>query len=385
MNHMSTIKCVIWQDNACSELYRKIIDQMYSPVLEKLTGSRIETVAYLSAERKEEKNGFPVIGAEELGRGYVTGEYQIIVIPIQNHIDHSSLTSVFALCGIRMEDVYLAPRLSDDVLSEQKLSSLLTPYESAKYLPYLEFHVADQCNLNCKACEHYSGLVEEEVFPDFEKFRRDLNQLHRFIEDIGVIRVLGGEPLLNPELPAYLELVRQVYPQTLLRIVTNGLLLFSAEDAFFDAVRGSDTEICISYYPPLQKRKNELEALLAEKQVRFVFSLLINEFTKKQVLEAHENPVRSFLQCNQAHCNNLYDGKVAACFLPFTTKYFNRYFGKSLPEDGAVDLYEEDMTTERLKRALNTPLQRCAYCTSPVPIAWDVIGTPSALSDWVIS
>jgi hypothetical protein len=86
----------------------------------------------------------------------------------------------------------------------------------------------------------------------------------------------------------------------------------------------------------------------------------------------------------QAHCNNLYDGKIAACFLPFTTKYFNAEFAQNLPEDGALDLYEEAMSTERIQRHLFTPFERCRYCSDhSVPVPWEVMQEPSVLSDWV--
>lgn len=378
------IKYAIWQFNSCSELYRKIIDQIYSPILEKKTGNTIGIGAYLNVEAMEDRDGIPVIDARQLKEAYANGNIQIVLIPIQNFIDHSTLITVMQMCGIPLEDVYLLPRVSRDIVEEQKLEALLRPYLSARYLPYLEFHIADQCNLNCIACEHYSGLVKKPVFPVFEKFNQDLWKLHEYISDIGVIRILGGEPLLNPEIERYLRLTREVYPLADIRVVTNGLLLFSMPESFYCTLREIGGEIYISFYSPLEKRKNELEAFLKEQEVRYVFTSLITEFTKKQVLRKQEDVTGIFWQCHQSHCNNLYDGKVAACFLPFTTKYFNNYFKKDLPIDGAVDLYKEGLTTEELKLALSTPMERCAYCTSPVSVKWGVIGEPSVLSDWVI-
>lgn len=65
-----------------------------------------------------------------------------------------------------------------------------------------------------------------------------------------------------------------------------------------------------------------------------------------------------------------------------TTKYFNRYFGKDLTEDGAIDLYEDGLTTEQLKMRLLTPFERCRYCTPPVNVKWEQVKYPSRLSDW---
>ena len=154
-------------------------------------------------------------------------------------------------------------------------------------------------------------------------------------------------------------------------------------ESFFETIRANNTLLDISYYLPLEAKREKLEEMLQDKQVAYAFSPLIRTFTKKQTLTHHENGEAVFYDCVQAHCHNLYDGKIAACFLPFTTKYFNRYFGMNLPEDGAVDLYEKGLTTEMIKRALNKPFQRCSYCTSPRSVEWDVVSNPSVISDWV--
>ena len=75
--------------------------------------------------------------------------------------------------------------------------------------------------------------------------------------------------------------------------------------------------------------------------------------------------------------------KLASCFLPFTTKYFNRYFDKNLPEDGAIDLYEEGLTIEKIMHRLSTPFERCRYCTEAEEQPWHIIHEPSVLEDWV--
>ncbi len=218
--------------------------------------------------------------------------------------------------------------------------------------------------------------------PYLEKFAQDFNQLHKFIDDIGVIRILGGEPLLNPEINEYVKLSRKLYPQAIIWVVTNAILLPKMPDDFFETLRQNNAFIWISFYSPLKSKMPEIQRLLEKKQVRFGISPLNEEFTIKQTIHRHDKPREIFLQCFQAHCHNLYEGKIAACFLPFTTKYFNAYYGKNLPEDGALDLYAEGLTTEKLKAHLLTPFERCRYCTRPVSVNWDTIKHPSPITDW---
>lgn len=281
--------------------------------------------------------------------------------------------------GLKIADIWLASRLNDELY----VPNFLDGYLSAKFLPYLEFHVADHCNLNCKACEHYSGLVKEPRFTDLKNFTRDLERLHEFIDDIGFIRILGGEPLLNPELNEYIKLCRRLYPLAVIYVVTNAILLPKMPEEFFTTLRECNAAIWISFYPPIESKMPAIKKLLEKKRVPFAISPLNKTFTVKQTLQPHDKATEIFLRCVQANCHNVYDGKIAACFLPFTTKYFNAYYGKDLPEDGALDLYDSALTTEKLKAHLLMPFERCRYCVPPVDVKWKTIKHPSPITDWV--
>lgn len=64
-----------------------------------------------------------------------------------------------------------------------------------------ELHVCEQCNLKCRGCDNFSCLVKENNFYDINVFRKDLLRLKELFENhVERITLLGGEPLLNPEL-----------------------------------------------------------------------------------------------------------------------------------------------------------------------------------------
>lgn len=282
---------------------------------------------------------------------------------------------------IKIDDVYVAARLNNTF----NFFNFLEPYMTARYLPHIEFRIADQCNLNCKMCTEYCALVKENKFMDIEKFTKDFEQLHKFIDDFAAIRILGGEPLLNPEVGEYIKICRELYPFSPLHVVTNAILLPKMSDEFFDTVRENNAVICISFYPPMESKMPAIRELLEEKQVQYRISDLMEVFSKDQVLEKHDHPAQKFKSCFWARCHNLCDGKIATCYRPFVTKYFNEYYGKNLPEDGAIDLYEEGLTTEKLKQRLLTPFERCSYCVDSVEFKWETVKYPSPITDWVFS
>ena len=369
----------IFGTTQASQIVANIIENNYNTWLETNQVEKLNVVAYVSRELVPSLEGRAVLNFEQFAALYRKKVIDKIILPREVYAGQRLEFNYLRKLGVSIRDFHITRRLTNEIF----IHDFIEQYISAKYLPYLEFHVADHCNLNCKACEHYSGLVKEPRFTNLEKFTRDFERLHELIDDLGMIRILGGEPLLNPELNEYIKLSRRLYPQANIRVVTNALLLPKMPEEFFETLRRCNATIDISFYPPLESKMPAIKSLLEEKRVQFHIGPLYKKFTCKQTLIPHDYPREIFLQCVQANCHNLYDGKIAACFLPFTTKYFNAYYGKNLPEDGALNLYDETLTTEKLKAHLLTPFERCRYCTPPVEVEWSTIKNPSPISDWV--
>lgn len=75
------------------------------------------------------------------------------------------------------------------------------------YLRYLETHLCDHCNLNCKSCTHFCPLVTEPTFTDLEQYTKDIRTLSKKLA-IRTIRLMGGEPLLHPQVNDFIRVTR---------------------------------------------------------------------------------------------------------------------------------------------------------------------------------
>lgn len=368
-----------------SAIIREIIEKQYNSVVSSRGGENLRVIAFwdFSAPQNSVKDDLPILDFPQIRALYKLGTIHGIVVPRELIVGHTDLIQAILYGGIEAQDLYVTERIVGKTITGNQWLTFLCPYLSAKYLSYLEFHIADQCNLNCKACEHYSGLVDKPRYPAFDRFAKDFNTLHDYIDDIGVIRILGGEPLLNREIDEYVKLARALYPDAIIHIVTNGILLRQMPERFYQTLRETNTGIHISFYPPLETKMTEIVEFLREREISFEVSPLIHSFEMKQTLQKAESP-DYFYRCFQSRCHNFYDGKIAACFLPFTTKYFNRYFKMNLPEDGAIDLYTPGLTTEMIKTKLLQPFERCCYCRDAISVDWAQMKKPSLLSDWLV-
>jgi organic radical activating enzyme len=91
-------------------------------------------------------------------------------------------------------------------------------------LPALEYHVAHGCNLSCQQCSHYSNHHVAGKLPTIEDADAEYSQWsHRLTPKR--FALLGGEPLLNPQVVRHVQLARQHWPGSQLMLVTNGFFL----------------------------------------------------------------------------------------------------------------------------------------------------------------
>ena len=88
-------------------------------------------------------------------------------------------------------------------------------------------HTNNHCNLNCAGCNHFAPLTKPH-FIDIEQFQALLDRL-RFLcgtrVQIRIIRLMGGEPLLHPQISDLVQMTRDAFQKTAIEIRTNGILL----------------------------------------------------------------------------------------------------------------------------------------------------------------
>ena len=378
VNHM--IYVAVFGSSKWSGLMKEALENEYSELFVQDGGDAISVGVFVVLGEPQKDTE---ISVEEFGRRYAAGELTAIVIPKEYYIQQNELVLALLRAGVEVEDIYDGIRLNPQIRNQpEAIAGLITPMLQDPYLPYLEYHVADHCNLNCKYCTHYSPLVQQPVYTEFDSFTEDLRQLKRYIGDIGVIRILGGEPLLNPELPRFIEFTRKLYPASIITIVTNGMLIDRLESALLECMKENMAFFHISFYPPLEDKVQEIQRFLFEKGIPYTITPMITEFNKTQTL-VPQGDEDFFYSCFQATCTCLHNGKAAPCYTPFTTKYFNAAFGQELPADEGVDLYDETMTAPMLKALLLVPMRRCRYCTEGKACAWEIVGKNSVLEDWV--
>lgn len=227
----------------------------------------------------------------------------------------------------------------------------------------IEINAVMHCNLACAGCSHASP-VSAAWQADPVVVRRDLTALHE-VAEVREVRVVGGEPLLHPNLTEVLEAIVASRIGGLVRIITNGTRLHRADWEWLDFA----DEVYVSVYPGTAVRPEAIEELRcrgAERGTR----VAVNRFTHfrpvvpaRQLTAAETDAV--FETCQVAHawsCHTVQDGHIYLC--PMTVPAPDA--GSNSPSRCPIDPVET--LSERLDAFLapSAPLAECRSCLGTV-------------------
>ena len=248
-------------------------------------------------------------------------------------------------------------------------------------LRYVEVHLADHCNLNCKGCGHFCPIASER-FVDLEQFSADLYRLSQLFRKIETIRLMGGEPLLHPGVTEALVVSRKFLPCTDIRLVTNGILLPKMGERFWRACKDNGVTIDLTKYP-VSLDVAKIQRLAAERGVRIdVYEC--NQFIAAHNLKGDSNPRAAMNKCRAIlYCPFLQEGMLYPCGLPALVHYFNKRFNTAIPADGAINIHDGRMTGRRILSLLDRPVPACRYCTAGEYVTFDWAVSRREISEWV--
>lgn len=233
---------------------------------------------------------------------------------------------------------------------------------------HFEFHLVEHCNLKCAGCTHFASLANEE-YADIEEFKKDINRLSELTGGIArFINLLGGEPLLHPQICDFLVATRKAFPKTIIRVVTNGIKLMEMGEVFWSACRENKIIVGVTQYPIDIDYDERLKKIESEGVTYESFSgndLPRDEMWRLCLDEIGKNrPTENFIRCPRANaCIFVKHGKVFNCATMANIEHYNKCFGTLMDicEADYADIYICESIDEILNKLCN-PKPFCRYC-----------------------
>lgn len=234
-------------------------------------------------------------------------------------------------------------------------------------LDVVEIHVTDHCNLNCAGCTHFTPFARK-WFADAQQVGRDLAALREKFRYIRHVTLLGGEPLLHPEYDKLVKVVKSVSPESLVTVVTNGLLLKGEPlNRFLSVCAENAVRVKWTVYPPVRHRRDELVKAFRDAKVE-MFMVEVGDFYVRMLPEGG-NPGKAMRFCRKStYCPYLRDGRIYTCAQAYHIREYIEACRRESGEDvkmcpsRGLDVYDAGLDGMKILYYLMEPCETCRFC-----------------------
>ena len=231
-------------------------------------------------------------------------------------------------------------------------------------------HLADHCNLGCKGCSHFSPFADK-VLADIDQYTKDIRQLRRLVTNIRKIRLLGGEPLLHPNIAAFITTTRKYFPDSDIQVVSNGILLSTMKEEFWQACQQAKVTVELSIAPPFYEKQEMWTAMVKSHKLR-VIAFRKKDFNDFIDVKGSSEEKENFKQCRKRMAIELgtsilpmlKEGKIYNCFIPAYIHYFNKKYAANIPNVEFINIHDPHVDGWDILKQIDTSTQTCKYCTS---------------------
>lgn len=235
-------------------------------------------------------------------------------------------------------------------------------------LLFFDIEVTEHCNLNCKGCDSLAPLAGEEYL-DPAECEKDLSKLSEISGGmVHHINILGGEPLLHPDIEKFMTLTRRYFPVGRIVIVTNGILLKSMKQKFWETCKENEIVLGVTKYP-LQLDYEWIVGRAEKAGIEFQWfgdDRGDHWVHTRMDLSGQMNETESFANCwNANNCTVIEHGKLYPCPRVAKTRHFNSVFKTNMPiSDKDYLVIENIKSLEEVMSFLTHPIPFCRFCRS---------------------
>jgi hypothetical protein len=279
------------------------------------------------------------------------------------------------------------------------------------HLSYAEFYITHVCNLNCPDCNRFNNYAFKghQRWDDVKEAYSNWSK----ILTIGTIGIIGGEPLLNPDLFKWIEGLKILWPKANILIVTNGTRLNYVPNLYQEILKyKGKVRLDVSHHNPdtwsdafttlesfldkdvkkeIQINKVWNDCLTDDRSVKMfrytdrnnIQSRLIPSwhFTDSSLkyenseFSLHESdPEEAFKNCIMQDCHHMMDGKLYKCAPIGVIPKFMEQYHVTLTKNqkDLIDSYapaEYNWSDEKLDKFMDnliskTHIPQCALCSA---------------------
>ena len=260
----------------------------------------------------------------------------------------------------------------------------------------VDFYITHHCNLNCERCNRFNNY-RLRGHRDWRPYQDQYSQWAANT-DIEWINILGGEPLMHPDVLAWMRQIRSWWPRSIMSIMTNGVLL-NQVSGFYETARDTNCliDVCIhnsswhsDVVPALDKfvpdsyslEQSENDPIFNRRIARDPHGVTVQIknsinmhhsavlFENDRLKVHHSDPDRAHAVCQNARCHHFIDGRIYKCGIPpLIAEFSDRYHmdldardRELIQQPGGFGVDQALADPAGLYRYLENPIEHCCLC-----------------------
>ena len=183
------------------------------------------------------------------------------------------------------------------------------------YFKYIEIPITTKCTLNCKECCNLIQYYQQPYHINSTDIIDDIRKISSIAKGILQLRLLGGEPLIHPDLSNILEQILEFDNIKDIQIVTNGTLTFD-EKMLSILKKSSRFSVDISNYEEMSVKKDMLIGQLKDNHIRYITQKERIFWTAQAdcaYRNRREEQLKSVLAKCDMDCISILNGKLHLC------------------------------------------------------------------------
>lgn len=283
---------------------------------------------------------------------------QLIDLGYSNVFDHNMM--IFAY------NIYLMKRTVSSQTFAQKLDGVARN-TSNLVIDHTLVILTDQCTLNCRQCGHLVPYYKNPQHYDKHQIIESVKRFAESVDRIELLSLLGGEPMLHPDLVEICREVSEISNIKFIRLVTNGTVVPSVNE--LQLLKQSITYVSVSDYGLYSHSKIDLIEKLDDVGILYEVNdentpwFAIDLPTKNK---SFEESLIKYQSCIWGRgCSAIQNGEFHICNYSATGGRLS-YIPKV--DGDFVNLLDTKCTTQMLRTQLfdllnrTSPVVACEYC-----------------------
>lgn len=245
----------------------------------------------------------------------------------------------------------------------------------------LDIVVTEKCSLKCEKCSNLMQYYQNPQNADIYEIRESLNRFLEIVDCIYELRILGGEPFMNPDFYELIDWYKDNPKIKQIVILTNATIF--PEDDKLEKLKNPKVKIWVSDYGKLSKKICDWMNWCENNHIEYIYHISdtwqdCGSLEKRNYSSSEIKHVYSMCECRQLP--TLLKGKLFNC--PYAANAVN--LGALSDKEAVKDMLsinDMEITKQVVKDFLfgRDYLMSCDYCNGRYDIKikpYEQTGTP---------